>query len=156
MKFRKLRIAWTVVWGLACVLLIAVWVRSYWRQDLVRYRYIGTHYFWMYYDDATLGWGENSLDRMESVEAEFGSSRWLVANSNEAQPFAETAPAGFSRWNLFTSGGLAVWSPIWFPTLLLAVMAAVPWIRWRYSLRTLLIATTLVAVVLGLIAWSMR
>ena len=30
---------------------------------------------------------------------------------------------------------------------------AFPWLRWRFSLRTLLIATTLVAVVLGLIVW---
>src|SRR6476660_6623621 len=29
MKFRKLRIAWSAVWGIACVLLIALWVRSY-------------------------------------------------------------------------------------------------------------------------------
>ena len=34
----------------------------------------------------------------------------------------------------------------------LSVAAALPQIRWRFSLRTLLIATTLVAVVLGLIA----
>ena len=30
MRFRKLRIAWSVVCGIACVLLIALWVRSYW------------------------------------------------------------------------------------------------------------------------------
>ena len=35
----------------------------------------------------------------------------------------------------------------------LGVVAA-PCIKWRFSLRTLLIATTLVAVVLGLIVWS--
>jgi hypothetical protein len=27
MKHRKLRIAWSVTWGMACVLLIALWVR---------------------------------------------------------------------------------------------------------------------------------
>jgi hypothetical protein len=31
--------------------------------------------------------------------------------------------------------------------------AAAPWIHWRFSLRALLIATTLLAVVLGLIVW---
>src|SRR5689334_13942796 len=35
MKFRKLRIAWSVVWGLAAVLLIALWARSYWRRDVL-------------------------------------------------------------------------------------------------------------------------
>ena len=29
MKHRKLRIAWSVVWGIAAVLLIVLWVRSY-------------------------------------------------------------------------------------------------------------------------------
>jgi hypothetical protein len=29
MRFRKLRIAWSVGWGIACVLLIVLWVRSY-------------------------------------------------------------------------------------------------------------------------------
>ena len=39
-----------------------------------------------------------------------------------------------------------------------ATLAAVPWIhaRWRFSLRTLLIATTLVAVVLGLVVYAAR
>ena len=36
MRFRKLRIAWSVGCGLvACVLLIALWVRSYWFDDSV-------------------------------------------------------------------------------------------------------------------------
>jgi hypothetical protein len=46
--------------------------------------------------------------------------------------------------------------PHWFLVLLSAAFATAPWIRWRFSLRTLLIATTLVAVVLGLIVWAAR
>src|SRR5262245_21096640 len=30
MRFRKLRIAWSVVWGIACLLVIVLWVKSYW------------------------------------------------------------------------------------------------------------------------------
>src|SRR5690349_16231471 len=37
MTYRKLRIAWSVVWGLAAVLLIVLWVRSYWSADTVAY-----------------------------------------------------------------------------------------------------------------------
>jgi hypothetical protein len=33
MRFRKLRIAWSVAWGLLAVLLVVLWVRSYWHQD---------------------------------------------------------------------------------------------------------------------------
>jgi hypothetical protein len=49
-------------------------------------------------------------------------------------------------------------APYWFLILLTAAIAAAPWLRWpkRFSLRTLLIATTLVAVVLGLIVAVLR
>jgi hypothetical protein len=40
--------------------------------------------------------------------------------------------------------------PHWFLLMLAAGLAAAPWLRYRFSLRTLLIATTLVAVVLSL------
>ena len=35
MRFRKLRIAWSVVCGVTCVLLIGLWVRSYWKMDIL-------------------------------------------------------------------------------------------------------------------------
>ena len=38
----------------------------------------------------------------------------------------------------------------------IVVLAAAPWLRWRFSLRTLLIATTLIAVLLGIIVWKSR
>src|SRR6476661_7413421 len=41
MKFRKLRIAWSVLCGIACVLLILLWVRSYWWNDSV-FKRLGT------------------------------------------------------------------------------------------------------------------
>src|SRR5438045_1726743 len=33
MRFRNLRIAWSVFWGAACVLMVALWARSYRWQD---------------------------------------------------------------------------------------------------------------------------
>ncbi len=45
----------------------------------------------------------------------------------------------------------------WIPTLLAVAAGAVPWaLRRRFSLRTLLIATTLMAVVLGMIVYMLR
>jgi hypothetical protein len=48
--------------------------------------------------------------------------------------------------------------PHWFLALLCATLAAAPWMPWpdRFGLRTLLIATTLIAVVLGLVVMFSR
>src|SRR3954451_17185227 len=44
MRFRKLRIAWSVFWGLAAVLLIVLWVRSFWYADHADYILSGDLY----------------------------------------------------------------------------------------------------------------
>src|SRR5262245_60699449 len=52
--------------------------------------------------------------------------------------------------------------PQWFLILLFAISALAPWMwfwsrfRFRYSLRSLFIVTTVVAVVLGFVAWQVR
>jgi hypothetical protein len=51
-------------------------------------------------------------------------------------------------------GGVYALSVSYWLLELVSILAAIaPWVRWRFSLRTLLIATTLVAVVLGAIVW---
>ncbi len=65
-----------------------------------------------------------------------------------------TTIMGFGWYTAATS--IAVRVPCWFAVLMSATLTAVPWIRWRFSLRTLLVATTLVAVVLGLAVWAVR
>src|SRR5690348_17214413 len=37
MKHRKLRIAWSVAWGVVAVLMVPLWVRSYWIEDIVHW-----------------------------------------------------------------------------------------------------------------------
>jgi hypothetical protein len=44
--------------------------------------------------------------------------------------------------------------PHWFLIVVTIILSAIPWFQ-RFSLRTLLIATTLVAVVLGIIVAAM-
>jgi hypothetical protein len=56
-------------------------------------------------------------------------------------------------------GGVVFDAPSWPFWLFGGVMTAAPWVSYlpwsnRFSLRTLLITSTLVAVVLGLIAWA--
>ena len=74
-------------------------------------------------------------------------------------------PNGEVGWNpqgmtgrSFAADSTGLIMPHWFGVLIFASLAGIPWTlwRWRFSLRTLLIATTLVAVVLGMIVYAVR
>jgi hypothetical protein len=152
-KFRKLRIAWSVFWGLACVLLIVLWVRSYYRGD----------YLIMPATD-TRGFGGNSLNGWLKLSTfSVGKDdpwRWVREPKRKAMvtygTFFEAKQNRFGfGWHQIKST-YAVMMPHWFPLLLAAMVAAIPWVSWRFTLRTLLIATTLVAVVLGVVVYVTR
>ena len=141
---RALRITWTVLCGIACVLLIALWVRSYWWEDGVssqfKHRMI----------DVESICGEIVISKMDVQELlSFGIKLFSGPVDDFRQQSLPRTLLGFgySQWS---SQSWDVLVPHWFPVLLFAALSAAPWLRCRFSLRTLLIATTLVAVVLGL------
>ena len=95
-----------------------------------------------------------------TFEGRFPVSEMQFHYISDPQP--NTAPGRGWRWarhsdNQRTVSQLQI--PCWFTTLVAAACAscAVQLPRQnRFSLRTLLIATTLVAVVLGLVVWASR
>lgn len=66
----------------------------------------------------------------------------------------EPVVLGFYAKALRKSGTICI--PHWFAVLIVGGIAAAPWIRRfrRFSLRTLLVAMTLVAVVLAIVVWT--
>jgi hypothetical protein len=51
----------------------------------------------------------------------------------------------------------AIWPiPAWFLVLMSATVAAAPWLRWCFSLRTLLIGMTMAAIGLSWIVYALR
>jgi hypothetical protein len=56
------------------------------------------------------------------------------------------------------AGGYEIHLPFWFAILIVVCCGYSPWLPWskRFSLRTLLIATTLVAVVLGAVVYAVK
>jgi hypothetical protein len=64
----------------------------------------------------------------------------------------------WGRFGYVNVGGGIVIAPDWFLIGVLLALSFAPWIKWsrRFSIRTLLIAMTLVAVPLGLIVWSIN
>jgi hypothetical protein len=133
---RKLRIAASVFFAVVMLALCVLWVRSYqwngffYRVDNGNLTTIG------------LNKGQVYLTHSHGMAQSSFSRGWSYRAVEAALP-PTTSKLRFS-WNC----------PFWILTTLAAVGVTAPWIRTRFSLRTLLIATTLVAVVLGLGVWS--
>jgi hypothetical protein len=138
---RYLRIAFSATCLIACVLLIVLWVRSQHHLDSANGPLLGKELIATSRNGGVaLGWGNRSI------------SKWHVKHVKEPTSSREgyTYVLGFG----VNAAIPAIFVPHWFTVLLSAFLAIAPWLRWRFTLRTLLIATTLVAVVLGLIAWA--
>jgi hypothetical protein len=122
---RYLRIAVTALSLTACVLLILFWVRDY--RD---------RWSW--------------IDRMRAERRLLANQFYFVVE----QP----TPSGIIKVHLRNDAvALTLFGiPYWALVLSCAVIGSTPWIHWskRFSLRTLLIATTLVAVGLGIVVMS--
>ena len=150
-RFRKLRIAWSVWWGGVAVLLVALWVRSYWWVEAFAVPVTSKHYVGAASQPGCIGFAIHPMGNLSSTQIKrfqrFPTERWLEDVRQERLP-------DISRvWGTFDFRQYSFIAPDWFFLVVLTALAALPWVRWRFSLRTLLIATTLVAVVLGLVVW---
>ena len=147
-SFRKLRIAWSVPWGVACLLMIALWVRSY-----------------SYVDDLVVTVTNAHQIELQSVP---GRCIGFIADA-QSRPigsfvrYRSTTPQGAEHAMLQNGvlGGEIAMNTVWVAhgivAAILAMLCVAPWARYlRFSLRTLLIATALVAVALGVYAFLNR
>jgi hypothetical protein len=168
MRFRKLRIAWSVAWGVVAVLLVVLWVRSYWRCDVVnlpdnRMPPLAPSMSWM-----TEAISHRGLLAWASGALVFGNEAWKWRippvecgdfKDGSGRPLPSVLGFKYKELSAKTTRRPSEYIfvvPYYFPFFLTSSLSLSPWIRqlrWRFSLRTLLIATTLVAVVLGLIVW---
>ena len=152
MRFRKLRIAWSVGCGVLCALLIVLWVRSYWwtevRTLLITEKWSVSYGLY----PGVIGIGVRSGDDGTPLILE--ADDWWSVQQLRGSPAYSSRVLGY-----FGYGGGVVALPYWFAVLLAVTLAVAPWVRqlnWRFSVRTLLITTTLVAVVLGLSVYAAR
>jgi hypothetical protein len=143
---RYLRIAFSATCLIACVLLIALWVRSYKSEEWLQGHLIGDQNFVL-----TSVTGHVNLSTMYMAH---GRLIWIIRSRSKESPAGQLSPI----WPRDSQFGLKresdhfdVVAPHWFAVLSFFALATFPWLRWRFSLRTLLIAITAVAVVLGLI-----
>jgi hypothetical protein len=144
MRYRKLRIAWSLIWGLVAVLLIMLWVRSYSYQQPLYAHFPVAGYL-------QIAGCEGVIEIVVKDERLPPGLRFNDDAFRERTVlpwlFRFTPPSRFGGWQINCN------VPYWFAVVSGAVCSVVPWLPSRFTLRTLLIATTLVAVVLGLVVW---
>jgi hypothetical protein len=152
---RGLRIAGTVGCGILCVLLVALWDRSHWWQDNAVIKF-----------SPALGLRVLSLGGridLEGFRIRQGSVPSKLTSKGPIPDHVTHLFVGRPSFRIISYGtsfgtSIGIAAPHWFLLLLCAAFAVVPWNHWKwnFSLRTLLIATTLIAVVLGLAVWGMN
>jgi hypothetical protein len=155
--FRRLRIAVSVFCTILCAILITIWnleagTAAYGHFPGVS-RFVITSYCF----------GETLWDDTVAAHVEFGlqaanDSQWRVARFRGV---GGELPEGFGFTVYAGESAITVHAPHWFFALLCAAVAAIPWtpsVTWtrRFSLRTMLIATTLIALTFGMVLYLIR
>ena len=154
MRFRKLRIAWSVFCGIACVLLIVLWVRSLNRMDALTWHYDNAEAFQIRTNPGQLVFGTGTDRPVPPLAVRQVGRLWMSEWFESMRLYGRTM-----NWWFGASSSHAGWYvsiPDWFLILLCCAVGSIPWLRWRFTLRTLLIATTLVAALLGLAVYATR
>jgi hypothetical protein len=128
---RILRIAFSGLCGIVCVLTIALWMRSYRQYDTL---------YWPrpHRISSINGWIR--VDEDFKVRGRFPKSWHHIGSVRILTVSGDVTPTGV---------GLPI--PHGLVVALVAPLVILPWMRWHYSLRVLLTITTLVALGLGLI-----
>lgn len=166
-----LRIAWTAWWAIVCVLLIVLWMRSFLTIDSLSVRIPSNGAVGITSVQGRYTIGKLSESMVVASIGTYGSApmqSWQTQSQPIDKRLAKRIPEMFDlpsfpgfRIRQYTSTPPGIFTlvlPHWFTVLLCVTVAVMPWFapRKRFSLRTLLIAITLIAAVLGLCAWSLR
>jgi len=168
--FRYLRIATTVLCLVASVLLLAMWMRSYWRMDQLIRRISTVEYVACTSIQGAIVMGKSDDSALQSFFQQRWTSRglalkdWDAALTGSVAYFPCNKPREselvrvprFSRQPFVVAPGTTyneLTLPYWLLVLSTASLTALL-IRPRFQLRTLIIAISLFALLFGLAAIS--
>jgi hypothetical protein len=143
---RKLRIAWSVAWAILCVLFVALWWRSYWWVERIHMPTLGNQAVVVGAAPGTFVFQMAPYSVLPAY-LRYPADEWLVGTTHSRV------------WGKFDIRSNSVVLPYWLLVVTTAGVATIPWLRQlphQFSLRTLLIAMTFMAVVLGAIVFSMQ
>jgi hypothetical protein len=146
---RGLRLAVSALCGILCLLLIMLWLRSLYWEDRISGHTTGSRGIRVYSSHGSLVYYDTEFPGAAKEypwEINIGSTFWLEPNDVRVSSLPQVSHHKTTLW---------ITVPYWLLLLGVTISAgAILWIPWRFSLRTLFIAATLVAFALGLFAWS--
>jgi hypothetical protein len=156
MKHRKLRIAWSAAWGIMAIWAIVLWTHTLRNQVKAATWVSKSHYIRFV---AFRHWMTFTAGRPDWEPPGYLHSIPVVDPGPRTSPEHKWYAGRLVRTGIPT--GIEITCPLWVPLMLWAALATAPWTSSirnlrRFSLRTLLIATTLVAIALGLIVWAAK
>ena len=144
---RRVRIAVSVFFGALALLLCVLWGWSYWRLTGIGvWKTFGFRYEMVSAD----GW----LIFLRRQRIYLGFELMLDDPYSFVADSIARQKRGIGLYDDVSNSAIGV--AYWLLVLSTGIGAAVPWMRWRFGLRTLLVAMTLVAAVLGLACYAVR
>lgn len=149
---RKLRIAVSSFFGVLTLLLVGMWVRSYWLSDVVNSPVPGNMCFFVRSQGGCL----TILMLKRHMHPNWPTGFIWTEHPASVDRQQGVTPA---NWGYFPSPGSGDWTlviPQWFLAVLMATIGIAPWAVQlnQFSLRSLFIGITLPAMVLGLAVWA--
>jgi hypothetical protein len=153
MRFRKLRIAWALFWGIACLLFVVMWANSNVSVDWFAVPVSQSSYLRVtsFPNEFTIGLEDKGLDN-GAWHDQRSTDDWL-------EYFARTHGEPWSTVPAFDTHAWLVLLPYWFGVLLSATFAVgglIFELRWHFTVRALLLATATMAFVLWLVVYALR
>jgi hypothetical protein len=146
----SLRIAWSTVWLLLAAALIAIWWRSYWEVDLLTKcdvnhikTTIGSQSGEVYFDRYDL----TRSPRYTGFNAFWGTHQIPVHGWKYVTQESRAVPKLEFTWRR-TADGFTVGVPHLYLVIPAVLAGAMPLLTTRYSVRSVMIATALFAVLL--------
>jgi hypothetical protein len=151
--FQYLRIAFSIGCGSGCVLLAVLWVRSYSCLESHVFRISQNRRVAVVSFVGEAGIATQIADANLVIPDSIGNgSAYMLPMPPEKRWPPPHRPVFLRNRELYS---WKVGVPYWFLITICATLAVIS-LPWRFSLRALLIAMTLVAVVLGLAVWAAR
>jgi hypothetical protein len=146
---RILRWAVSIVGVMGVVLFGVLWVRSYWRVEFATIPRRGAQVFIIHSHEGSMTW----YTRFHVRRGELLS--WDLYSAPIGPPFNGEQPDLLHNLRLVrVVSGKSVKLPHWVVMLACAAIGAAPWLRWRFSVRGVLVLMAFIAAMFAILIFE--